>query len=85
MSHLEYHELRQNSKGRFGSYTEMCLAAAQGGFSLVVPLIACITLFTCIFWNLLCINMGLCIYTIGYILLGVTVSVLLELAGLSSC
>lgn len=38
MSHLVYHKLRQNSKGlklwRFGSYTEMGLAAAQSTVSI---------------------------------------------------
>lgn len=41
------------------------------------------SLFTCIFWNLLYFNIGPCIYMISCILLGVTVSVLLKLAGLS--
>lgn len=66
--------------GRFGSYTEAGLAAAQS-FSLVVHLIAYINLFTCVFWHLLFINMGLYFCMPNCILPGI--AVLLQLAGLS--
>lgn len=53
--------------------------------ALAVHLIAYISLFTRVFWPLLYIDLCLCIFLPNCTLQGVTVPVLLQLEGLSSC